>query len=325
MSDWGKGVINNIGWGQGADNNIGWGNIYDKSNAGETLLSGSGFEGMLDLFPNGSFAASPRKLRANYADDSTTVVRNDNSDQLGIGFADNELDQTSLLSFTGSGDGFSVDFKDQTGNGRNFSQSSAASQPKIVSNGSVILANGKPTLSYDGTNDHLRRPAQNFITPTNKLQVSVVAKNAKSNIGGNEYIMGQYGSGQDERSWAILVGNDKKLQINFGNPINGFFETAIRTLDAINPENLQSIGFTFNAGTVFIYLNGISVPFEKFGGNIPTSLYDSSADVTIGSVLSNNVAAALWDGNISEIYLADNLTDDIVGIQQNQMAYFNIS
>jgi surface protein len=38
MSDLGKGVINNIGWGQGANNDIGWGSIYDKSNAGETLL-----------------------------------------------------------------------------------------------------------------------------------------------------------------------------------------------------------------------------------------------------------------------------------------------
>jgi surface protein len=38
MSDWGKGVKNNIGWGQGANNDIGWGSIYDKSNAGETLL-----------------------------------------------------------------------------------------------------------------------------------------------------------------------------------------------------------------------------------------------------------------------------------------------
>jgi surface protein len=38
MSDWGKGVNNNIGWGQGGTNDIGWGSIYDKSNAGETLL-----------------------------------------------------------------------------------------------------------------------------------------------------------------------------------------------------------------------------------------------------------------------------------------------
>jgi hypothetical protein len=51
MSDWGKGVNNNIGWGQGADNNIGWGSIYDKSNAGETLLSGfdTDYQAVLDF------------------------------------------------------------------------------------------------------------------------------------------------------------------------------------------------------------------------------------------------------------------------------------
>jgi len=38
MSDWGKGVINNIGWGQGANNDIGWGSIYADSNSGLTLL-----------------------------------------------------------------------------------------------------------------------------------------------------------------------------------------------------------------------------------------------------------------------------------------------
>ena len=45
MSDWGKGVNNNIGWGQGANNDIGWGSIYDKSFSGDTLLGGgSGFD-----------------------------------------------------------------------------------------------------------------------------------------------------------------------------------------------------------------------------------------------------------------------------------------
>jgi surface protein len=38
MSDWGKGVNNDIGWGQGGTNDIGWGSIYDKSNSGLTLL-----------------------------------------------------------------------------------------------------------------------------------------------------------------------------------------------------------------------------------------------------------------------------------------------
>ena len=38
MSDWGKGVINDIGWGQGANNDIGYGSIYADSNSGSTLL-----------------------------------------------------------------------------------------------------------------------------------------------------------------------------------------------------------------------------------------------------------------------------------------------
>jgi len=298
---------------------FGLGLEYSKLSGG-----GSGFEGMLDLFPNGSFAASIRKLKANYADDSTTV-RKDNSDQLGIGFANNELNEPELVTFADGGDAFNVEFKDQTGNGRDFFQSSAASQPKIVSNGSVIKLNTKPTLSYDGTNDHLRYPTTDFVTATNKLQVSVVCKNDKSNLSGNKYIMGQYGSGQDERSWAILVDNDKKIQINFGNTANGTFVGAWISDNLIDPQNLQTIGFTFDSGTVVIYVNGSVMSGSRTGGTIPTSLYNSSADVTIGCVLSNNVAAALWEGDISEAYLADNLTDSIVEIQQNQMEYFNIT
>jgi len=38
MSDWGKGVNNDIGWGQGGTNDIGYGSIYAVSNSGLTLL-----------------------------------------------------------------------------------------------------------------------------------------------------------------------------------------------------------------------------------------------------------------------------------------------
>jgi hypothetical protein len=319
MADWGKGVNNDIGWGQGGTNSIGYGSIYAKSNAGLTLLlKDDAFIGLLDAFPNGSFAASPRKLRQNYTGASTEVRIASNA-QSNIGFADNELNEPSLVSFADGGDAFTVVFKDQTANGRDFSRSTASEQPKIVSNGSVILANGKPTFFYDGTKYHLRRPAANFCTPTNKLQVSVVAQNSESNIGSNQYIMGQYGSGQDERSWAILIGTDEKIQLNFGNPSNGTFLGAWRSDDAIITQNLQSIGFTYDSGTVVIYVNGSVLAGFLAVSPIPSTLFNSSADVTIGSVLSNNVAVALWNGNISEIYLADNLTDNIIEIQQNQI------
>jgi hypothetical protein len=281
------------------------------------------FQGMLDLFPNGSFSASVRKLKANYADNST-VVRIANSDQLGIGFANNELNEPALVTFANGGDAFNVNFKDQTGNGRDFSQASAASQPKIVDSGSVIKANTKPTLSYDGKNYHLRSPAADFVKPTDKLQVSVVLNSSVSNID-NKNIIADYDSGFDQRSWLIRFRSDDNLEIVFGDESDGTFAGAYRGTNPINPENLNSVGFTFDSGTVVLYANGSVISGNEVAGTIPTSLFQSSADITIGCAISSNQPVNLWNGQISEIYLADNLADDIVGIQQNQMAYFNIS
>ena len=44
MSDWGKGVNNNIGWGQSGTNDIGYGSIYAVSNSGLTLLLKDAFD-----------------------------------------------------------------------------------------------------------------------------------------------------------------------------------------------------------------------------------------------------------------------------------------
>jgi len=44
MSDWGKGVNNDIGWGQGGTNDIGYGSIYADSNSGLTLLLKDAFD-----------------------------------------------------------------------------------------------------------------------------------------------------------------------------------------------------------------------------------------------------------------------------------------
>jgi hypothetical protein len=152
MSDWGKGVINNIGWGQGANNDIGWGSIYDKSNAGETLLSGGGFEGMLNLFPNASLGLSLDKLDKNYTGSAIKVRRSSDNNELDIGFVDGVLDIATLLTFVGSGNGFVPTIYDQVGS-NNMVQNNASLQGQIVSNGSVILKGGKPCIIRSSDND----------------------------------------------------------------------------------------------------------------------------------------------------------------------------
>jgi len=152
MSDWGKGVINNIGWGQGANNDIGWGSIYDKSYAGETLLGGGGFEGILNQFPGASLGLSLELLDKDYSGFCIKVRRSSNNDELDIGFVNNELDTASLLDFVGSGDGFVTIIYDQVGS-NNMVQNNASLQGQIVSSGSVILKGGKPCILRSANNN----------------------------------------------------------------------------------------------------------------------------------------------------------------------------
>jgi hypothetical protein len=151
MSNWGKGVINDIGWGQGANNDIGWGSIYDKSNAGETLLSG-GFEGFLNKFSGASLGLSLELLDKDYSGFCIKVRRSSDNTELDIGFVNNELDTASLLDFVGSGNGFVSIIYDQVGS-NNMTQTTANLQSQIVSNGSVILKGGKPCIIRSANDD----------------------------------------------------------------------------------------------------------------------------------------------------------------------------
>ena len=118
-------------------------------------LSGSGFEGMLNLFPNASLGLSLRLLDKNYTGFCIKVRRSSNNDELDIGFVNNELDTASLLTFVGSGDGFVSIWYDQSGQNIDVSQNVASHQPIIVKAGALETENGKPALNFDGINDFL--------------------------------------------------------------------------------------------------------------------------------------------------------------------------
>src|SRR6056297_2253985 len=107
---------------------------------------------LLATFPNANQAWSLRYV----SDSVTNVARVRRS-------SDNaEIDVTpdyivdSLEDWVGAGnDGFIVTWYDQSGNGNDATQSTAANQAKIVDNGSLITdpENGKPAADFDGSND----------------------------------------------------------------------------------------------------------------------------------------------------------------------------
>lgn len=118
----------------------------------------SGVKGgrLLDLYPGAAAAYSLRLLRSDYTGACLRVRRSSDDAEQDIGFLDNgDLDEASLLSFCGAGDGFVTTWYDQSTNARDVSQATAASQPKIVSAGSVVQENLKPAVDFDGVDDWL--------------------------------------------------------------------------------------------------------------------------------------------------------------------------
>jgi hypothetical protein len=133
----------------------------DKLYAGQLpinlgMVKADFFVGLLDFYPNAAVAYSLRKLRNAYTGSAIKVRRLVGSpSEKDIGFVNNQLDVSDLQSFCSGTDGFVTTWYDQSGNAINATQTTAANQPKIVSNGSVILQGTKSALTFDGINDAL--------------------------------------------------------------------------------------------------------------------------------------------------------------------------
>ena len=117
---------------------------------------------LLDQYSGATAAYSLRLLDCDYSENPAIRVRRSSDDaEQDIGFDGNgDLDVSSLITFTGNGagnDGFVVTWYDQSGNGNNATQSTAANQPQIVDEGAVLTQGGLPSISFDGTNDYLTK------------------------------------------------------------------------------------------------------------------------------------------------------------------------
>ena len=107
---------------------------------------------LLQTYGNAQAAYSLRKLNSSYSGSAITVRRTSPSAaSQDIGFtAGGELDTAALVAFCGSGDGYVSTIFDQSGNGRNATQTSQTLQPKIYESGATLLVNGKPAMYFNG-------------------------------------------------------------------------------------------------------------------------------------------------------------------------------
>jgi alpha-L-arabinofuranosidase B-like protein len=116
------------------------------------VISGGGGGGgglMLDGITTGIKAAySTRQLLTAYAGPAMQVTRASDSTTLNIGFVGNVLDTSSLATFCAGTTGSVTTWFDQSGGGNNMTPGTA---PVIFASGAVTTINGKPAVSFTGS------------------------------------------------------------------------------------------------------------------------------------------------------------------------------
>lgn len=229
-----------------------------------------GFIGLLDDYPGAAVAYSVRRLSGTYTGSLLQVRRSSNNNVLDIGFDSNgDLDTAALTSFCSGTDGFVTQWYDQSGNGRNASQGTALNQPKIVSSGSVINLNGKPTVQFNN-NQILTRASFNL----SQISIfTVINKYSMANYGG--YFRNVTSSGVSFASTSSAPSSWVSQMVKF---LNGNDQSPYVASSSVKslPTNQYLENWIFNNSIQQLYENNINKATSGgstgWGGNLSFSI-----------------------------------------------------
>jgi hypothetical protein len=240
---------------------------------------------------NSAAAYSLRKLRTAYLGAAINVRRSSDGATQDIGFVNNNLDTASLLAFVGTGNGFVRTWYDQSGNGRNATQTTLVNQPQIVDSGAVITMSCRPALRFDG-NDILNTPS--FMLGNTVVTVARRSSNFQPVVEGANV------ASTDRGLWGLRSGTtDFTTHLNYG--INGGPLNATNA-DGFPMNVIQIVSQTVAKGTVATN-SSIWRIGGGGGGYVPLNGFISEM-VAISSLLS---------------------TTDRQTIESNQMQYYCIT
>jgi len=137
-------------------------NLMMKSIHGIVQSKGKLF---LNKYPNALVAISVRKLNTNYSGNCVRVRRTSDNAEADIGFTNQLLNTTALLTFGAGSDVRVVKWYDQSGNGNDFYNTYKHEQPGIMTPFGIYLEGGYPIIMSESAVGGMR-----LISNINALQ-----------------------------------------------------------------------------------------------------------------------------------------------------------
>lgn len=168
------------------------------------------FVGAFDGVAAPALALSVRRVLSAYTGPLIRVRRSsDNTEQDISADSSGNLDETALLAFVGANSAYIVTWYDQSGNGRHYTQATAANQPRIVNAGTIDKTNSRPGIVLDGTNDYWSRSPWAYAAGQPVCMAFVLKSN--SNAVSNANVLSESNTADNNQFWRPARGSSANL------------------------------------------------------------------------------------------------------------------
>ena len=270
---------------------------------------------------------SLRKLIQSYNGFAIKVRRSSDDTEANIGFTPTgDFDESALITFAGSGNAFVSIWYDQSGNGKNMTQTNTGNQPQILFNGSLKYINSRPTIDFYFNKGLV------YNTATKMASASVVIKSEYTYWPGYHAILDGGG-----RIGGLLENGNTYFHYNaYGAALwkNG---TSISPNADLAPTNSPMVvSFTSTIAVYNADASGLCIGNYDLGGGggailqseaIAFATTASSADrqkveinqgsyYGINSVVGSNSGTGVWTSDSISIAQVNNSTGVVTGIDQ---------
>jgi hypothetical protein len=294
---------------------------------------------LLDQYSGAAAAYSLRKLRTAYTGSAIRVRRSNDNTEQDIGFTSaGDLDTASLKTFVGANSGFVTTWYNQgDSSSLDFTQTTAASQPRIINAGTIDRQNGDPSVFFDGSNDFM-----DVASSTNRFNylhngtvgfvASVVRFGTASNPNNGYLFLDNKGSSANARGYSFFYDDRSSVPRNnaYGATVGSGLAPVVSNIasDVITPNTLNlitQINDPSNATAAnrnIGYVNNASAIQSNISTTAPNT-GDALTNMRLGRI-SNATTFPLL-GNVSEIIIWNsNQSSNRTAIQDNINSYYGI-
>jgi len=153
--------------------------------------------------------------------------------------------------------------------------------------------------SFDGLSESINCGVHSISTAITVLVWAKTAENVST-----KGLMTNHRANTGNRSWAMERVGSGKLRVKLsasGSADDKMYDT---TGVDIDDENWHLMGFTFEADTLKVYVDGVENAVSKLTDNVVNTIFAGSAGLYIGS---RNPLSSYWSGNIDEPAIWDSV------------------